>query len=96
VTNSSCNVQSMKIDGCFSDHSGGIVPINAYQIQAYKGPQLFHFDCGDQRECHYQEPEPRNQNNESTKTSQLEQVSQQTKNAGAKIPDVCQQAHHFW
>jgi hypothetical protein len=47
----------------------GIVPINAYQIQAYTGPQLFHFDCGDQQECHYQEPEPRNQNNESTKTS---------------------------
>ena len=52
----------MKIDGCFSDHSAGIVPTNVYLIQAYKVLQLFHFDCGDQQEYHYQEPGSRKQN----------------------------------
>jgi hypothetical protein len=50
----------MKIDGCFSDHSGGIVPTNAYLRPAYKVLQLFHIDYGGQQESHYQEPGPRN------------------------------------
>lgn len=60
MTNSFCNVQAKKIDEYFSDHFGGTVPTTAYQKQAYKVPQLFHFDCGDQREYHCQEPEQTN------------------------------------